>query len=272
MTYKFIISITILFSFSLMCNKKKPVFSELATKLPVVDTINYEQCARRYKNGLHEKNLGLMFNVRVIFFESVSDYIMEDHDSMGDSIISNLNASFAQQGISFYKKEVNVKVKDISINEFVDHSEDYEKVGVLTILVYSNNYGAAYNGIASGVPGIVMGIVKDRINSGTLAHEMGHLLGVYHVFERDDTDGKNVQTGDKICDTGSFNIMDNKTRDCGYVGKPLYTKKDLDVLIPNYMNYSAEAIDCRDKFTPIQMLAIRWHIENFANLYEALYY
>ena len=273
MTYKFIVSLMFFLTASLMCNKHKPVFTELPMELPKVDSMNYAQCVIRYKNSLYDKNLALIFNVRIIFFESgFSDYIMEDHAIMADTIINNLNNSFREQGISFVAAEIDTKLKDASINEFLDHYKEFEKVGRLTILVYSNNFGATYNGIASGLPGIVMGIVKDRINTSTLPHEAGHLLSLPHLFERDDTDGKNAHTGDKICDTGSFNIMDNRTKDCGYIGAPKYSEEDLKVIIPNYMNYNAEDIDCRDRFTPVQMLAIRWHIENFPNLYEALYY
>ena len=273
MTYKFIVSLMFFLTASLMCNKHRPVFTELPMELPKVDSMNYAQCVIRYKNSLYDKNLALIFNVRIIFFESeFSDYIMEDHAIMADTIINNLNNSFREQGISFVAAEIDTKLKDVSINEFLDHYKDFEKVGVLTILVYSNNYGAAYNGIASGLPGIVMGIVKDRINTSTLPHEMAHCTGCPHLFEKDDTDGFNAHSGDKVCDTPSFNIMDNRTANCAYVGKRLYSDEELKVIVPNYMNYNAENIDCRDEFTPVQMLLIRWHIENYPPLYQALAY
>ena len=127
-----------------------------------------------------------------------------------------------------------------------------------------------WNGVASGIPGTVLGVINTKISTSTLPHEMGHLLGLKHVFEKDDTDGYNSMTGDNICDTGSFNLMDNRTIDCGYVGKARYTEEDLKVLIPNYLNYNAEFIDCRDTFTHVQNLAIRWNIENFPQLYSCL--
>lgn len=273
MTYKIFISLMFFFTASFMCNKKQPILETLPMELPKVDSMNYAQCVIRYKSSLHDKNLALIFNVRVIFFEdAVSDYILEDDVLKADTIITNLNQSFMGQGISFVATEIDTKLSDESINTFLNHFKEYEKVGTITVLVYSSNLGASYNGIASGVPGIVMGIVEDRIGTSTLPHEMGHLLGAYHIFERDDTDGMNAHTGDKICDTGSFNIMDNITRDCGYAGPPKYTEEELKVIIPNYMTYNAENVDCRDRFTPVQMLSIRWHIENFPNLYEALYY
>jgi hypothetical protein len=258
---------------SLMCNKQAPVLKTMPMELPAVDSMNYAQCVIRYKNSLHDKNLALIFKVRVIFFEDAfSDYILQDQVAKADTIIDNLNVSFAEQGISFVIDEVDTNLESTNINQFLAHFEEYEKVGTLTIIVYPKTSDSAYNGIASGVPGIVMGVVEDKIATSTVPHEMGHVLGAYHIFEKDDTDGKNATTGDKICDTGSFNLMDNRTRDCGYIGKPKYSEEDLKVFIPNYMNYNAEDIDCRDRFTPVQMLSIRWHIENFPTLYEALYY
>jgi hypothetical protein len=56
------------------------------------------------------------------------------------------------------------------------------------------------------------------------------------------------------------------------VGAAKYSEKDLEIIIPNYLNYNSESVDCRDRFTPVQTLSIRWHIENFPTLSSALYY
>ena len=273
MSYKIFISLLFCFTTAFVCNKPKLVLERYPLDLPRVDSINNAQCVVRYKSSLYDNNLSLLFNVRIIYFEEeISEWLVYDTKEKDDIIINNLNNTFRTQGISFILKESNVDVSSESINEFLAHYQDYEKSEVLTILVYSNHVGAVYNGIASGVPGTVMGIVDDKIATSTLPHEASHLLGLSHLFEKDDTDGKNAYSGDKICDTGAFNIMDNKTKDCGYTGKPKYSEEDLKVIIPNYMNYNAEPVDCRDRFTPVQMLAIRWHIENFPKLYDALSY
>jgi hypothetical protein len=259
---------------SLLCNKPKPVLQQFSGELPKVDSAYYTQCLVRYKSSLYDDNLALTFNIRIIYLEEeISQWLVADIEKNDNIILDNLNNSFNKQGISFVIKESNIDVSSESINSFLAHYEDYEEEGVLTIIVYSNVLGASYNGIASGVPGIVMGIVEDKINTSTLPHEMGHLLGLGHVFEKDDTDGLNSITGDKICDTPEFNIMHNQSVECTYVGPPLYTKEALEVLIPNYLNYNSQhPYDCRDKFTPVQILAIRWHVENYPRLYDALLY
>lgn len=274
MTYKLFISFLFFSLASLICNKPKPILTELSADLPRVDSINNYQCVVRYKSSLYDNNLALTFNVRIIYFEEeVTEWLVYDSKEKDVKILNNLNTSFAKQGITFVLKESNVDVNSASINEFLAHYTDYEQEGALTIIVYSNSFGATYNGIASGVPGLVLGILNEKINTTTLPHEMGHLLGLAHIFEKDDTDGLNSSTGDKICDTPEYNIMHNITNECAYMGPGKYTEEELKTIIPNYLNYNAEnPYDCRDKFTPVQGLAMRWYVENFPSLYNALLY
>lgn len=90
----------------------------------------------------------------------------------------------------------------------------------------------------------------------TLAHEVGHWCGLWHVFTRINDgvcDGDCRATGDTICDTGR---QTNATRGCG---------DNRDCGTPNsfrnYMDYSDD--DCQDNFTPGQVGRMRCTIMNW---------
>lgn len=272
MTYKLIFSFLAVFLTTFICTKPK-AYKEVYTDLPRVDSTAYTQCVVRYKNSLYDNNLLLEFKVNVVYIKSLGLEAIFSDNYQKDSLIEvTLNKGFEEQGILFSVDKSEVSYSGYSINEFSDHFEEYLEKDYITVLVYDDASGARFNGVAAGIPHTICGVVESRISSSTIVHEVGHLLGLKHIFEKDDTDGKNAVTGDAICDTGSFNLMDNRTSECGYVGPAKYSEKDLEIIIPNYLNYNYETIDCRDKFTPVQTLSMRWHIENFPTLSSALYY
>ena len=276
MTNKFIISficVSLLSLFTCENTGRIKKLEKFNQDLPFIDSTDFVQCAVKYKNDLYDNNSFLLFKLNVVYIMPLSlANVIESNELKDSTIATVLNTAFKSQGIGFEIYQTSTSYADLSLNEFAYHYQEYEEKDMLTILVYKPSEDARYSGIAAGIPSVILGISEDKIGTSTLPHEAGHALGLKHIFEKDDTDGKNSHSGDNICDTGSFNIMDNKTVGCAYIGKPLYSKEDLEILIPNYLNYNSEPIDCRDTFTPIQILAIRWHIENYPALYSALVY
>ena len=254
------------------CSTPKPYKQQFAD-LPKVDSSIYNQCLIRYKTNSYDNNILLKFKLKIVYLKSLTLSSYFESTTVIDSIILNgLNINFKDQGIEFALEESSVKRGDYYINDFIDHNKEFETKERITLLIYENTENASYNGVANGIPGTVAGAIVSRISTATIPHEVGHLLGLKHIFEKDDTDGKNHITGDEVCDTGSYNIMDHRTHNCGYIGKGDYSEEDLKILIPNTLNYSYEEIDCRSKFTPIQNLRMRWFIEKYPTLSDALYY
>ena len=271
MSYKIFVSFIFVFLTTFICTQKKQPLTKFELPLPRADTIAGRVCIVKYKNSLYDNNLALKFKLKIVYLKSsIADWIIRDTGPENDVIVNNLNNAFAPQGISFVVVKSNIEVSDNTIDNFFTNYKDYKEDEVITIVVYEKRDGVIFNGIAASAPSTIIAVVEDRIATSTVPHEMGHAFGLNHIFDRDETDGYNAYTGDKICDTPYFNIMDNKTSDCNYVGPSKYTDKELSIIIPNYLNYSNEKIDCRDRFTPIQILSMRWYIENYPQLYDAL--
>lgn len=252
---------------------KPPKYKQQYYDLPKIDTNAYNQCLIRYKTHSYDNNILLTIKLKVVYLKSLSISSYFESTLVTDSvIINNLNTSYKEQGIQFALEETEIVRGEYFINDFMQHNKDFETKDRVTLLIYESIENANYNGVANGIPGTVAGAIITRIGTATIPHEIGHILGLKHVFEKDDTNGKNHVTGDEICDTGSYNIMDHRTHNCGYTGEADYSEEDLKVLIPNTLNYSYEEIDCRNKFTPIQNLRMRWFIEKYPTLSQALYY
>jgi hypothetical protein len=251
------------------CNQTniKKEFKVLDMALPALDPTLDCGASLRYKNSLYEGNYQLSFNVKIVYFKSMFDLT----DSLEVLVESTLNDKFKSEGIFFdvTKKDVS-RLTEFNIRNFNKDADKYDEKGYITIILYDDK-NDAFNGIAKEIPSTIIGVQKSVLNDRqTLTHEMGHALGLKHIFEKDHTDGYNLTYGDNICDTPSFNIMDLSTHQCVHKAPHKYTEEELSVIIPNYLNYSFEKDDCRKSFTPQQSLSMRWHIENFPTLYNAL--
>ena len=263
----------LLFTFFLListCNVvNKPTLVKDSAELRYIDSMSHTQCYVRYKNDLYENKYRLAIAVKIHYI--LPGYLSINPDVLDNSksIIDNLNIGFEDEGIHFVLEDADWYVKTYTINDFTSHYEDYQEDKLLNIIVYTNEDGAKFNGIAAGIPGNVIGILLSK-NKQTVVHEVGHALGLRHTFEKDDTNGHNSNTGDQICDTPAYNIMDHNIIRCTDSIAALYTREDLDILLKNYQSYATRDKDCRENFSPYQSLAMHWYIENYPTLFLTL--
>lgn len=252
--------------FLITCSTKRPITLEVS-KQPINSLAADCGANIRYKNNLTDGNYILPFALNVVVFKDLMDLNLSTYDV---EILDNLNTAFKKEGFIF-KVEKSTSVRGYrSLNNFLEEYQEFEEVGYITVLVYTNETEAEFNGIASGIPGTTIGVNLSRLSTSTLPHEMGHALGLRHIFAPDETDGLNNIYGDQVCDTPQHNIMHNQTHNCKYHGPVKFTEEQLQVIIPNYLNYNHDNVDCRDRFTAVQSIRMRWMVANYPTLEKSL--
>ncbi len=137
--------------------------------------------------------------------------------------------------------------------------------------IYTNNASGALGYVPDLPQGGLAGQARDRIVvlhstfgrdapfipyhlGRTTTHEMGHYLGLWHVFDNGCGTDACYNTGDRICDT---NPMNSPTFGCpggrNQCGRP--------APFHNYMDYSDDI--CMDNFSPEQARRIRCSLEHY---------
>jgi hypothetical protein len=210
-----------------------------------------------------------------------------------DTYIQGTRDYYAPHNICFSLVGVDTIYSTALNDMIVDNTSDYDLIvsklvpGVVNVFFHrsiSDKDGGGYNGNAYNIPNYfcsVLGSLVGSSNETTLAHEMGHDLGLYHTFERANKKRETVPrsgsesnctiAGDLLCDTeadpqsGSYNLGDFVNASCVYTG----TAKDslgyfYDPPVRNIMTYGR--FSCRDEFTQDQKDRMTYFITNNATL------
>ncbi|MBL7742589.1 MAG: hypothetical protein JNN00_03855 [Chitinophagaceae bacterium] len=167
-------------------------------------------------------------------------------------------------------------LNNMNIDEADDMAdlEGYVLNGCMNIFVHAVLYGddGTLNGNAYGIPNHFLSLVASAVSSttnlSTMAHEMGHCLGLLHTFE--DAYGEEAVTrsgscrdceddGDLLCDTQADLDTDLVNASCVYTGSSL---DECGVLYlceeTNIMTYGRRS--CRDHFTNGQGARARTYV------------
>ena len=183
------------------------------------------------------------------------------------------NICFAIGGIRFVS---NADLITMDIDEEEGELEPYMEEGFLTVFMHNSLFDSekSYSGFAYSIPNNYLSMTTGSFDRNTLAHEIGHCLGLMHTFE----DGHGVENrertkfpckdcevdGDLICDTPADRELDASEIDattCNYTGS---LKDDCDELLymapTNIMTYSRAS--CRRIFTNGQNDRMRYYLES----------
>ncbi len=194
-----------------------------------------------------------------------------------EKVLEDLNQRFAPGNIEFFycgePAFVDVSVfYDFDRSLYADSLATYNVPGAINIYFINKilNDDTFICGYAS-FPWLDQEyvVVKNScaLNTSTVAHEIGHYLGLYHThstvngFEL--ADGSNCRfSGDEVCDTpadprlGSHNV----STDCDYTGRERDLNNDrYDPDPSNVMSYSRKA--CRDFFSEGQFTRMAFYLE-----------
>ncbi len=129
--------------------------------------------------------------------------------------------------------------------------------------------GYAYFPSAHGTPRDGMVVLASTMGTtpaatGTLIHEAGHYLGLYHTFQGGCTNNNCLVDGDRVCDTPpdastSYIACNSTMNSCTTDVLSGFTTDQPD-MHKNYLDYTLPT--CRTMFTAGQRDRMQWHITN----------
>lgn len=192
-------------------------------------------------------------------------------------IMDSLNARFAATNLQFFQCQDPVdvfenKFYDFDRTRFSDSLDNRNIPDVLNIyfinkVLNDDEFLCGYARFPWVEDEYIVVANSCAINGSTVAHEVGHFLGLLHTHETargiELADGSNCQfRGDEICDTPADPRLGtrNVDADCNYTGNERDINNDLYNPDPsNIMSYSRKA--CRTNFTEEQAVRMNYYLE-----------
>jgi hypothetical protein len=265
-----------------------------------------DRCARpeRYKAGKSVDPLLLQQRREALGMEATTPYIIKLYvvifaNSSGAAAnaadvkrqIDNMRGFYAAHNICFILSAIeqvqNADLMGQDVDEEESELEPYLRSNHITIFVHESLWDddGDLNGYAYGIPNnylsIVAARVSDTVNISTLAHEMGHDLGLYHTFEsafgwenraRSGSCRDCEDDGDYLCDTQADRELPASSisaTTCQFTGTWTDDCGDNVLMEPqNIMTYGRRA--CRDHFSSGQGSRARDFIISESMLSDAL--
>lgn len=252
---------------------------ECGTPVPVIKpVITAEKRQRAAQRTQFTAPYPLKVFIRVFANNDGSNLAAPEADVLRQ--FENMRAFFQGHNICFilagYEVTNNSDLNNMNKDEDNDRAqiEDLAMGSVMNIFVHNNLEDAdgGLNGTAYDIPNHFLSLLGDAVTSttnlSTMAHEMGHCLGLLHTFEtaygaeavaRSGSCRDCEDDGDLLCDTQADLDTDNINSSCNYTGS---MTDECGVLYPceetNIMTYGRRA--CRDHFTPGQGARAQVHV------------
>lgn len=202
-----------------------------------------------------------------------------DLNALGEDVLNVLNDAFGEFGIYFHT--------DGGCNAIVDRnaSNSLDNLDRMDINIFHKTVLPA-EGTSGGLPGTRVTISglgpTDASFNTVLLHEMGHCLGLFHIFTDpnvicEENDPLAPCTSSNICDCCGDSVCDTPTTYNDYI----FVSSDCSASIPpgvdpaiftNYMAYvDSQSLGCQDHFTPGQGQRMRAMLEEAPTLQAILH-
>ncbi len=185
--------------------------------------------------------------------------------------IEETNSFFKQANLQFYIHDSINFISDSELYTYEITNDEFRLRALAepnVINVYfvetinaSSTPFAAYTYLPPGPDVIFLSHLSTLFNKATLAHELGHYLGLYHTHGLSNTiltnelvDGSNCSfAGDRICDTPADpNLFGKVDANCTYAGN--LTDENGATFTPDTKNIMSYALDrCMEYFTKGQV-------------------
>lgn len=234
---------------------------------------------------------GMSYSTSEIFFEEEDEvgiklrfvYFAEDTMDFPPDyvpIVDYINLFFKPAKIEFKSvKEEVITDEDIKqdMPSFIKYNFKYfHNDSVLTIYIYGDfqpNYSndqQSIVGAAGGIGSKFVAVKKSYINSVTTIHEILHAFSLTHTFIPTDTEGYDIYTSDKVCDTRYINNVHEKVDgNCNFIGEELLQEDEKEEIICNVMSYNHSK--CRTCITEGQIRKIRFYLHESPSMHMILY-
>lgn len=231
-----------------------------------------------------EKDQWYKVNLRYVIFQEERE---PDRVSMEviTASVNRLNKDFQELNLTFSASEIVLIEDNKAYKEGIyghrEHMSRYSERRYINVFLYPSTIGG-YSGVAYGIPSTSVALKTHYAPSSTISHEIGHALGLYHVFQADSaalTKKHTYLSGDLVCETpaaswfakpnnGFLGRVDDNCQLLHNPEKSGLTEEDAMGLATNIMTYSLS--DCRKTFYEGQIERSRFIINNSQDLRETM--
>lgn len=283
----------VLIALALQAQKKHP---ECGTKAPAIPRPIAEKDMQRFLRSINAVSVPYCVKVHFTVFADDNGENRAATDADIYRQFQNMVNQYNPHGICFTLMGIRqINNTDYNIQDADDEEaemHDTRVVGNLNVFIHKKLlYGAdSLNGIAYDIPNNDAFIsmkgtaVSDTANLTTMAHEVGHVFGLYHTFEtaygaesvaRSGSCKDCEDDGDYLCDTPAdpddedAYLAFNTDASCMYTGTKLDECSSLYTpAVNNIMAYGRR--NCRNTFTGGQGNRMRFFIANETGLLNVL--